>query len=192
MRGSAGRITKRPTVNRLILPVSISLMVFFTLFATYNLSWYIENRFFHFLLTDGAGFLYGFFLMSAPLFIYPVLYFRGSPPLERVAGSLAIVIGWYVKEFIRISAVYSISQSLYYFLMPVQFGVLFTAIALMSIAEMACRVGAARKGLTDQKAVTPLPVAALVLSVIILVLILNRGGETYFFWFYDLYKFLFF
>ncbi len=181
----------RSLAQRFYLPVIMALVYYFILFTVYNLSWYIENRVLHFILADGVGFLYGFFIMASPLLLYPVMYSRGAAPVERVTGSLAVIIAWYIKEVIRMTGLYSPGESLFYLLMPIQFGVLMVAVAEISFSEFFCRFRASRKGRLAGNVLAPIPLAALVVSIIMLGLILYRGGETWFFRFYDLYKYMF-
>jgi hypothetical protein len=72
-----------------------------------------------------------------------------------------------------------------------QVGVLLVTILLISVSELICRYLAIRKSKTDKKVLLPQPVIMLILSIFLLSIVLNRGGETYFFLFYDTYKMLF-
>lgn len=173
-----------------LLPL-VFLLLYLTLFQIYNYSWYIENRFLHFLSADVVGFLYGALILTAPLFLYPLLYFRKVSPASRVVGSLMVLVAWYTKEVIRMTAVYSLGESLFYLLMPMQYGVLLVTVIFISLSETGCRFYCSKRGLLEGPVVTKPPVVTAGLALLLMFPVLYRGGESYFFWFYDLYKLLF-
>ena len=178
-------------LSRFYLPAGTALFLLFALNCVYNHSWYVNNRALHFILTDLIGFLYGALILLCPFFLYPIMYFRGASPVERIFGSLVVVIAWYVKEIARMTDVYSFAQSLFYLLMPVQAGVLVVTLLGMSLSELLCRYYVKRRGLLNGPVFRPLPIAGLCISIAAILAISQRGGESYFFWFYDMYKWFF-
>ncbi len=51
-------------LKQFVFPALFCLGVFWLLFWTYYLSWNVDNRLLHFLLTDVVGALFGFFLIT--------------------------------------------------------------------------------------------------------------------------------
>lgn len=183
--------TGRSRAYRFYIPTFMALIIFLVLFVTYNNSWYVNNRFLHFLLTDIAGFLYGAVIMAGSVIVYPILYYRGATLLERITGSSVILLAWYTKEIIRMMHVYTFWQSLFYLLMPVQFGVLLVTVIFISLSEIGCRHYAVRTGSLKATKRPIIPVIMLLVSISLVLMVLHQGGQWYFFRFYDMYKLLF-
>jgi len=181
----------RSSLPRFLLPAALGLGVFLVLFVTYYSSWYIQNRALHWMLTDLVGTAYGFMLMCGVLFIFPALYFRGARPTERVIGSLFIIGFWCVKEVIRMSAFFPVGQSLFFLLFPVHFNIILLNIGLVGLCEIICGAIAKKKCPEKKRAITPLPTAAFLIMIGVLVFTNFDGGVTYFFLYNDLYILLF-
>jgi len=178
-------------LSRFLFPTAVCFGLFLALFVTYYSSWYIQDKILHWAFTDVVGAVYGFMLMFGVLFIFPTLYFRGARPTERVIGSLFIIGFWCVKEVIRMSAFFPVGQSLFFLLFPVHFNIILLNIGLMGACEMACRAVSRRRGFTKARAITPMPMAAVLVMVCVFVFTNFDGGVTYFFLYNDLYILLF-
>ncbi len=178
-------------ISRFIVPAGLGITVFFTLFITYYASWYVENRILHFILTDVVGAIYGFYLLFHGLILYPILYFRGAALHERISGTLLVTCCWLVKEVIRMTEFYSVAESVFYLLMPVQAGIILLAIGFMAFSELICRNIDKKRKSPEIRVVTPIPIVLLVFSISGVAFILRGNGILYFFNFYDLYKIVF-
>jgi hypothetical protein len=188
---SPGNHPERALFNRFLLPVSIGLVSYLILFWTYYSSWYIDNRIIHYLLTDVVGALFGFFTLFNVLFVYPLLFFRGANPAERVWGSFLITFFWGIKEVYRMTEFYSLGESLFFLLFPIQFGIIVLAFGFMGLAEISCRYISNKKKGGNLKVVTMLPLTAVIFMLAVTVFILHDGGVSYYFHYFDLYKWLF-
>lgn len=177
--------------SRLLIPSGIGVAAFFALFLTYYASWYVENRILHFVLTDVVGAVYGVYLLFHAAVLYPILYARGAFLHERIIGTLLVTSCWLIKEVVRMTQFYSVSESVFYLLMPTQVSIVLFAVGLMAASEMICRKKAGNTGLLDIRAITPGPVFFILLALAGMAFILRRGGHAYFFDFYALYRFLF-
>jgi hypothetical protein len=151
----------------------------------------VENRVLHFLFTDIAGAIYGFFLLFHVLMLYPVLYFRGAGLPERISGSSLVVLCWLAKEVVRMTEFYSLAESVFYLLMPVQASICLLAICFMTTSELICRAIDRKRKNHDICVFSLLPVLFLVFSLCGIAFIIRGGGIKYFFNFYDLYKIIF-
>jgi len=178
-------------VKRFVIPVSIGLGVFLVLFRTYYASWYIEDRFLHWLLTDVVGALYGFYVMFNVVFIYPLLVKSGAGPTERVVGALVPTFVWCAKEVVRMADFFSFGESLFFLLFPVHFNIVLMAFGLMGICEIAIRAIEKRRGKAGIRVLTSVPVLAIAAMVLMSVFTNHDGGVTYFFLYNDLYRWLF-
>ena len=178
-------------LTQFVFPATVGLGLFLILFWTYYLSWNVDNRLLHFLLTDVVGALFGFFLMFNALLLYPLFYYLGAPPLQRVAGSFLITFFWCLKEVYRMTEFYSLGESAFFLLFPVQFNIVLLSFGFMGLSEMLCRFIIRKSQKSDFRVITPLPMVTLVVVLVIVIFTLHDGGVTYFFWYNDLYKFLF-
>jgi len=183
--------SRRSLLLRYVIPSGMGVLAFFVLFETYYLSWYVENRILHFILTDVVGAIYGFYLLFHVLILYPIFYFRGAALHERILGTFVVTSCWLIKEVLRMTEFYSIAESVFYLLMPVQIGIILLAIGFMAACEMICRKIEKKKKALDIRVVTPVPVAFVLLAISGSAFILRGGGLNYFFNFYDLYKIVF-
>jgi len=111
---------------------------------------------------------------------------------ERISGTFLVTSCWLIKEVIRMTEFYSIAESVFYLLMPVQVGIILVAICFMAACELICRKIEKKKKALDIRVVTPVPVVFILLSLSGAAFILRGGGLNYFFNFYDLYKMVFF
>jgi len=184
-------VSKPSFVSRYDIPSGIGVSVFFILFITYYASWYVENRVLHFLLTDVVGAIYGFYLLFHVFILYPILYFRNATLPERISGSSLVLLCWLIKEVVRMTEYYSIAESVFYLLMPVQACTSLLVIGFMASSELICRKIERKSKNPDIRVVTPVPVMFLVFSLSGVAFIIRGGGVKYFFNFYDLYKIIF-
>ncbi len=178
-------------MKRFLFPAGLATGVFLILFWTYYSSWYIDNRLLHYLLADVVGALFGFFLMFNVLFVYPLFYFRGAPTLERVTGSFLITFFWSLKEIYRMTEFFSLGESAFFLLFPMQSNIILLSFGFMGLSELLCRFITRRYRQADLTVITPLPVVTIVFVLAIVIFTLHDGGVTYFFLYNDLYKFLF-
>ncbi len=178
-------------IRQFVFPAAFGVGVFGILFWAYYSSWYIDNRFVHFLLTDVVGAFFGFFLMFNVLFMYPIFYFRGASPRQRITGSFLITFFWSLKEIYRMTEFYSLGQSAFFLLFPIQSNIILMSFGFMGLSEMICRWITKKTKKTDIKIVTPLPVSTVITVLAIVIFTLHDGGVTYFFWYNDLFKYLF-
>jgi len=177
--------------KRFVFPAIISLGTFLILFWIYYSSWYVNNRLLHYLFTDIVGALFGFFVMFNVLFIYPIFYFRGASSVERLIGASFITFFWCIKEVYRMTEFYSLGESAFFLLFPLQFNIIILSFGLMGLSEMGCRFMAKKYQQSDLKVITPLPLSVVIIVLAIIVFTLHDGGVTYFFMYNDLYKILF-
>ncbi len=110
---------------------------------------------------------------------------------ERIFGTFIVTCCWLIKEVIRMTEFYSVAESVFYLLMPVQAGIILLAVGFMAFSELICRKKERKNNTPDIRVVTPVPVMILLFVISGVAFILRGGGIEYFFNFYDLYKILF-
>jgi len=128
-------------------------------------------------------------IVLAPLLLYPLCYFRGAGPWERViAGSLNLAV-WVSIDVTSVSGVFPLSVSLYYGLMVGSI-LLAWILALMGLLELACRSAVRRRG-EPVRVWTPLPLVPVVIFALVVYLLSLEGGARFFNLFLDGYQALF-
>ena len=192
MRRAAAKASAEPSfLKRFVIPASVGLGIFLILFRTYYASWYVENRFFHWLLTDVVGALYGLYLMFNVVVLYPLLVKRGARPAERVVGAFLPTFFWCAKEVVRMAGFFPLGQSLFIVLFPIHFNIVLMAFGLMGICEIASRTIARRRGQVGIRVLTCVPALAVTIMVLMAIFTNVDGGVTYFFLYNDLYRWVF-
>jgi hypothetical protein len=126
------------------------------------------------------------------LLVYPLAYFRGATPGERILASLFTPLLWTLKEIIRVGEFFTFWESLYYGLNSLFLLTFFGTFGLMGLCELICRVRAKKKGIHPGPILTPLPVTAILLSLVALYVLLIWGTGVHWFYIYmEGYKYLF-
>jgi hypothetical protein len=185
-------IERRPFRERFLLPVGITLLAYLILFAIAgNLGW-IENPVLYRALTNLAHvLLYAAYALSA-LVLYPVMYFRGASLGERVAGCYTAPLVYVLKEIIRVTAFFSLGESLYFALSQIVLGALLMQLGFMGGAEIVSRVIYRRRYAVAVKVVTWGPLLGIAVTIAALyVMLFWEGGVHYFYVYQEGYKLLF-
>jgi hypothetical protein len=175
---------KRNFLQRVVVPVSI---VFLTVSAAY-VTYFNSSAIGHEPLRHAVAFVSGIVLFFSiglgPLVVYPMAYFRGASPWERIAASLFTPLAWIVKDLFRVSEFFTPGETLYYAFNPLFLLTIIGAFALMGICEMACRWRAVRRGESRLKVITPGPVFAAVTGVVAVYVLLIWGVGVHWFYIY--------
>lgn len=175
---------KRNFLQRVVVPVSI---VFLTVSAAY-VTYFNSSAIGHEPLRHAVAFVSGIVLFFSiglgPLVVYPMAYFRGASPGERIAASLLTQLAWIVKELFRVTEFFTLGETLYYTFNSLFLLTIIGAFALMGICEMACRWRAVRRGESRLKVITPGPVFAAVTGVVAVYVLLIWGVGVHWFYIY--------
>src|SRR4030042_6605604 len=101
-------------VKRFWFPTAIAGLALLASHVVYHSSRLIDNEAIHQEVAFVAGLVHLFVLMGGSLIVYPVAFFMGAKPLERVIACLFTPILWSVTEIIRVSEFFTLGESLYY------------------------------------------------------------------------------
>lgn len=154
--------------KRFVRPVLLLFFVMTSSWLIYNLSWRLTNVGLHRVLASLSGTLLFLSVAFGTLVVYPLVYFRGGSWKERMAASFVNPFLWATKECIRLSISFSLLECVYYYANPLNVWLTFGVIAEMGFAELLCRQRLRRRG-EDVRVLHPLPVAALVIGVALVV-----------------------
>jgi hypothetical protein len=172
---------KAPFTKRFVMPVATLFFAAAVCFLVYEIASELGSYALHQVAAAIAGF--GFFLCvwCGTLFVYPATYLRGATLSERIAASLIIPFLYATKEVLRISAAFTLLESLYFYLSVLSVGVYLVAAAEMGVAEMLVRTIRKKRG--EVVRVFPLPaVMAVVLGIsgVVFVFAWGRGEYTFY------------
>ena len=124
---------------RFIVPLSFVLIPLVASWLLYFNSWRIG----HDVLHQWVAIISGLFLLAGlclgSIVIYPLAFFRGARPVERVIACLAIPLIYCVYEICAASDSFTPAESLYYGLNPTVWMVFVLTVGLMGVCEWVCR-----------------------------------------------------
>ncbi|MBN1881216.1 MAG: hypothetical protein JW885_03500 [Deltaproteobacteria bacterium] len=177
--------------RRFILPVLIVLIVAAGSWIGYHVAWRLDNRSLHDTLAQIFGIFLFFSVAFGPLVIYPLTYRRGAGALERVIACLVTPLAWATKDFFRMLAAFTVTESLYFYLNPLNIWLILLLTAEMAFLEIGMRRGSARRG--EDVKVFSLPVIAVGVLAVCLVFALYAWGrgENIFSYYLVVYRMLF-
>jgi hypothetical protein len=188
---------REPFSRRVLLPVGVSLIAWTLLnVTTSHLEWFGSGRVYR----AAATILYpmlGITIEFSSVFIYSVMYIRGSSITERLLWSYAVPFVFIVKEVWRVSAYFSPGESFYYALAPMNLGlIVFFQIGFLALCEMFWRWRDNKKG-RSIRIITPGPIAGLAIMVVAAYFMFFWGilsdtpGTKWFYLYMEGYKALF-
>ena len=182
---------KQPFSKRFFYPVFLIFVVMSLSWGIYNLAWRIGNPAVHHLLANIFGTLLFVSVTFGACVVYPIAFFRGASGPERVIASLVNPLVWATKECIRMFGAFTVTESFYYYVNPLNIWLVLGIIAQISIAELILR--AVRKKRGEKIRVFSAPVvAAFVISIGLVVALYAWGrGENVFSYYLVIYKKLF-
>ena len=175
---------RKSILIRSILPGALVLATMGANTIAYNLAWQIDNHDIHQAVAFVAGILMFLSIGFGTLFIYPVGYFRGAGVGERILACLATPVLWDLKEMLRVSEFFTPAESLYYGLNPTFILTVIGTFAQMGLCEILCRRALWRRGETQVKVVSALPLTSILLGIMALVVMLAWGRGVHVFYLY--------
>ncbi len=192
MHGREGAgVTRAGFRERFATPVLIVFCVMTLSWGVYNLSWRLESATLHRLLAGVSGTFLFLSVACGTLFVYSVAWLRGASLGERVLASLINPLLWATKECFRLCISFSLLESLYYYLNPLNIWLAFGVAAEMALAEMLCRQRSRRLGST-LRVLHPAAVSVFVVSLSLVVGLYAWGeGENVYTLFLEGYRALF-
>lgn len=177
---------------RRVLPPVVRLFVVMAVsYTVYMLSWRIEQPFLHYWVAQVSGILFFVSLGFGTFYVYRQTYFRGSGPGERILACFINPLAWVAKEVIVLTGIYSIGESLYFIVNPVNILLYSAVIAEIGLASLLTRRKARKLGYDVPSSKLP-ALAALVLGLASVIFPFVWGlGVHHFYVFQEGYKALF-
>jgi len=185
-------IKRYNVVKRFVLPSAIVLVMYILLHTLYFESWKIDNRAVQHYVAFVSGLILFFFIGFNSLVVYMVTYFKGASVHERILASLFVQIVWIGKELVRVSEFFTFGETIYYMFNSAFLLAIIGSFALMGIGEIICRWLLKKRGVYQEKVITPLPIYAIVSGIVAVYVFLIWGiGEHWFYIYVTGYKIIF-
>ena len=179
-------------ITRFLFPAAIAALALLGSHVIYHSSRLIDNDAIHQEVAFVAGLVYLFVLMGGSLVVYPLAFFMGAKPWERVIACLVTPILWSVMEIVRVTEFFTVGESLYYGLNSQVLVFLAFASFEMGLCEMVCRWWTRGKGAAETRIVTRATAGALLLGLVaVYVIMIWSGGVHWFYLYQQGYKWLF-
>jgi len=175
---------RQPILMRFVLPACLMLFIWLIQRITYTYFWQFGLQELQGAVAWACGFGERIFVVLAPLFAFPLAYFRGARGWERLAAGFVPFLAWWFVELYQASGVYSLGETAYYALGSPSMVFAFQVLAMSGVAEIICRLRDRRKG-AQNKVWTPLPLSAILSGLAALYLMMLWGGGVHWFYFYQ-------
>ena len=151
-------------MKRFVGPVGLVIFVTTLSYVAYMLSPNITSFALYQVVAISSGIALFIGLGLGALYVYPVTSMRGAGPLERIVGSLVTPLAWMTKEVVIVGSVYTLWESLYYYLNPVHLLLISAVVAEMGAGELIVRRRLRKDGATERIVTFP-ALAAIVLGL---------------------------
>lgn len=187
---------RQPFCRRVHLPVAAALGIWVLLnFLTSHLEWFGTGHTY----LIAANILYtmlGITILFSSVFLYSVMYVRGTSLWKRILWSCIIPFVYILKEIWRVSKYFSPGESLYYALAPTTVGLLVGQLGLLCLCEIYWRWRDKKRGV-PLRIFTSGTAAALAAFVILIYVMFFWGsygdtpGSKWFYVYMEGYKAIF-
>ena len=164
--------------KRFLSPLCLALIVMLASRIVYLHSHGIDDQAVYHAVAVIAGLVQFASIVLVAMLVYPVTYFRGATPVERVIASSANLAVWVCIDSYHVSEAFGFLESLYYGL-NIGFILFSWKCALMAVLELACRHVAKRRG-ERLRVMTPLPIVAVLVFLLVIGILSKEGGAYYF------------
>ncbi len=181
---------KRNIFIRMVLPAVITLGVMVVFSNVYNLSGTLRPGGLQTVVVLVSAFLMFASIWLGPLFVNTFAFFNGASGPERLAASFVAPAAWIAKTYTYFIGIYSFGELAFLILHPLILGNIGVNLLCVGISELFCRRKMRSRG-------EPVPLfaapntLALVAGLLITFAGLWNGGHTYYYYFMDVYTWLF-
>jgi len=165
-------------MNRFLSPLCLALIVMIASRIAYRHSYGIDDQALYHAVALIAGALQFASVVLVAVLVYPVAYFRGASPVERVIASSTNLAVWVCIDAYHVSEAFGLLESLYYGL-NIGFILFAWKCALMAVLELCCHHVAKRRG-QRLRVLTPLPFVPVLVFFFVVWVLSKEGGAYYF------------
>lgn len=184
--------TPQSLIRRLLFPAALVAGLMFASALLYDQARGIENAAVHRGLAHASAAVMFVSIWFGAFIAHPIAFFRGAAFFERILAAVATPILWSATVLCRAAGIYSTGEFFFLFLHHLVLGAPLVALLCFGISEIICRAVLRRRtGATAIRVFTWPGAAILPLSLALVVVMLWKGGHTYYYWYMELYAKLF-
>jgi len=177
--------------RRFLSPVLIVFVIMAVSFILYYGARSLENQTLYRIIAKISGTTYFLSVAFGILYVYTTAYIRGASRGERILAAIINPFIWATKECCMQLPMYSIAESLYYYLNPLNVWLLFLIILEMGIGTLIARRILRKRG-TEMRVITPASLALIAVSLFLVIFAYAWGkGENFYVMFLEGYRILF-
>ncbi len=177
-------------LKRMVLPAAIMLGVMVISTNVYNLSGSIKNSSLQAVVVYVSILFMFVSIWLGPLFVNTFAFFKGASGPERLAASFIAPAAWIAKTYTYFIGIYSFGELLFLILHPLLLGNIGVNLLCVGASELFCRRRMQKQGEAIRLFALP-NTAALVAGFLITFAGLWNGGHTYYYYYMDVYSWLF-
>jgi hypothetical protein len=123
---------------------------------------------------------------------HPIAFFRGAGFGERLLAGVATAVIWSATVLSRFIGIYSPGEFAFLFLHHLVLGAPLVSLLGMALSEIICRAIAKRRtGNPSMRVFAWHSTLTLAVSLTLVVIMLWKGGHSYYYWYMDLYTKIF-
>lgn len=168
-------------LKRFVMPVAIVFSVMAISFIIYNTSLWLKSETLHYYIATIAGVILFLSIAFGTFFVYTMAYRRGASLTERIVASCLNPFIWATKEVIRITASFTLLESIYFYFGPLQVWLFFAVISEIGLSELLCRRGFKKRG-GDIKAFSIPAFVTFILGLFMVIFLFAWGEGVYYFY----------
>ncbi len=181
---------KQTVARRIIVPAAIPLGLMIISVNVYDFAGAIQNSALQGIVVYVSASLMFATIWLGPLFVNTLAFFRGADFAERLLASFITPAAWIAKTYADFIGIYSVGELVFLALHPLIFGNIGVNLLCVGISELICRHQWRRRG--GDIPLLALPnTAALGAGIVITFAGLWNGGHTYYYYYMDVYSWLF-
>ncbi len=185
-------VEKQSAFQRVVLPILIVLSVMVVSINVYNYSRAIGNRSLHLFISHISAFFMFLSIWLGALFGNTFSFFRGASFKERLLVCLAPPSIWSAKVLYDFYGIYSLGEFLFLFVHNLIIGCPVVALLCMGLSDIWCRaIYRKRAGNASLKVFALSNTVTLTTGIVLTFMMLWNGGHTYYYFYMDLYTYLF-
>lgn len=183
---------KQSLARRMLFPIALVTGIMVGSSLVYDFSRTLPNQVLHNGLAHaGAAGMFTAIWLGA-FIAHPIAFFRGAGYAERMLAGTATAIIWSATVLARFAGIYSPGEFAFLFLHHLVLGAPVVSLLCMALSETICRAIARRRtGAPAMPVFAWQNTLALAVSLALVVMMLWKGGHSYYYGYMDLYTKIF-
>lgn len=181
---------KQSVARRILFPAGLALGIMIVSVNVYKYAGNIESGVIQGVVVylSAVGMFATIWL--GPLFVNSMAFFRGATLPERFLASFVVPVAWIAKTYTFFIGLFSVGELVFLILHPLILGNIGVNLLCVGVSEIVCRQRARARGMRVRLFEAP-HMAALVAGMAITFAGLWNGGHTYYYYYMDVYAWLF-